>query len=179
MEKFAFYMCCKCKMVSVKSSSSLPQFYRQIITELSVLRPRCSFCSLISAGITSAPPRTMKSTRTNCSALSTQFPSSLLAMSDCTLHCVAARRSVRKSARSTNATSSNTSASSSLRVLFAHMFIVLRRCRYCCSVATFFCFGTTHFCNGCHQNRCAVVRFYTVETSILRCPLLCCHLKLP
>ena len=86
MEKFAFYMCCKCKMVSVKSSSSLPQFYRQIITELSVLRPRCSFCSLISAGITSAPPRTMKSTRTNCSALSTQFPSSLLAMTDSTLH---------------------------------------------------------------------------------------------
>ena len=20
------------------------------------------------------------------------------------------------------------------------------KCRYCCSVATFFCFGTTHFC---------------------------------
>merc|ERR1712086_511163 len=26
------------------------------------------------------------------------------------------------------------------------------KCRYCCSVAVFFCFGTTHFCNACHEN---------------------------
>ncbi|CAG7827587.1 unnamed protein product [Allacma fusca] len=26
------------------------------------------------------------------------------------------------------------------------------KCRYCCSVAVFFCFGTTHFCNGCHDD---------------------------
>jgi len=25
------------------------------------------------------------------------------------------------------------------------------KCRYCCSVAVFFCFGTTHFCNLCHE----------------------------
>ncbi|WAQ98682.1 MYCB2-like protein [Mya arenaria] len=25
------------------------------------------------------------------------------------------------------------------------------KCRYCCSVASFFCFGTTHFCNLCHN----------------------------
>lgn len=25
------------------------------------------------------------------------------------------------------------------------------KCRYCCSVAAFFCFGTTHFCTKCHQ----------------------------
>ncbi|CAG0891685.1 unnamed protein product [Cyprideis torosa] len=25
------------------------------------------------------------------------------------------------------------------------------KCRYCCSVAIFFCFGTTHFCAGCHS----------------------------
>merc|ERR1712037_1035837 len=25
------------------------------------------------------------------------------------------------------------------------------KCRYCCSVAVFFCFGTTHFCNSCHD----------------------------
>ncbi|EGD72098.1 hypothetical protein PTSG_11546 [Salpingoeca rosetta] len=25
------------------------------------------------------------------------------------------------------------------------------KCRYCCSVAVFFCFGTTHFCNACHD----------------------------
>lgn len=26
------------------------------------------------------------------------------------------------------------------------------KCRYCCSVAIFFCFGTTHFCNACHED---------------------------
>ena len=26
------------------------------------------------------------------------------------------------------------------------------KCRYCCSIATYFCFGTTHFCSPCHDN---------------------------
>eukprot|EP00300_Choanocystis_sp_HF-7_P008386 c15877_g1_i1.p1 GENE.c15877_g1_i1~~c15877_g1_i1.p1 ORF type:complete len:651 (+),score=123.57 c15877_g1_i1:2-1954(+) len=26
------------------------------------------------------------------------------------------------------------------------------KCRYCCSVAIWFCFGTTHFCDPCHNN---------------------------
>ncbi|XP_065222944.1 E3 ubiquitin-protein ligase MYCBP2 isoform X3 [Planococcus citri] len=26
------------------------------------------------------------------------------------------------------------------------------KCRYCCSVAVYFCFGTTHFCNACHED---------------------------
>ena len=26
------------------------------------------------------------------------------------------------------------------------------KCRYCCSVAVFFCFGKTHFCNACHDD---------------------------
>ncbi|KAF6200677.1 hypothetical protein GE061_005120 [Apolygus lucorum] len=26
------------------------------------------------------------------------------------------------------------------------------KCRYCCSVAVFFCFGSTHFCNACHDD---------------------------
>lgn len=26
------------------------------------------------------------------------------------------------------------------------------KCRFCCSLATFFCFGTTHFCESCHCN---------------------------
>lgn len=26
------------------------------------------------------------------------------------------------------------------------------KCRYCCSMASFFCFGTTHFCDKCHRN---------------------------
>jgi E3 ubiquitin-protein ligase MYCBP2 len=25
------------------------------------------------------------------------------------------------------------------------------KCRYCCSVALFFCFGTHHFCDPCHK----------------------------
>lgn len=25
------------------------------------------------------------------------------------------------------------------------------KCRYCCTVALWFCFGTTHFCELCHQ----------------------------
>lgn len=26
------------------------------------------------------------------------------------------------------------------------------KCRYCCSVAVYFCFGSTHFCNACHED---------------------------
>ena len=26
------------------------------------------------------------------------------------------------------------------------------KCRYCCSLAVFFCFGTTHFCSRCHDD---------------------------
>jgi len=26
------------------------------------------------------------------------------------------------------------------------------KCRFCCSVAIWFCFGTTHFCEGCHND---------------------------
>ncbi|CAG9534611.1 unnamed protein product [Cercopithifilaria johnstoni] len=26
------------------------------------------------------------------------------------------------------------------------------KCRFCCSVAVYFCFGTTHFCTGCHDD---------------------------
>eukprot|EP00731_Ephydatia_muelleri_P030823 Em0022g337a len=26
------------------------------------------------------------------------------------------------------------------------------KCRYCCSVAIYFCFGTTHFCDSCHND---------------------------
>ena len=25
------------------------------------------------------------------------------------------------------------------------------KCKYCCSIALFFCWGTTHFCNDCHN----------------------------
>ncbi len=25
------------------------------------------------------------------------------------------------------------------------------KCRFCCSVAVWYCFGTTHFCDKCHQ----------------------------
>lgn len=25
------------------------------------------------------------------------------------------------------------------------------KCRFCCSIALWFCFGTTHFCDDCHR----------------------------
>jgi len=28
------------------------------------------------------------------------------------------------------------------------------KCRFCCSVASWFCWGTTHFCDGCHKKQC-------------------------
>lgn len=38
------------------------------------------------------------------------------------------------------------------------------KCRYCCSVAVFFCFGTTHFCTVCHQNP------YGCDNRLAKCP---------
>nr|AFJ24730.1 E3 ubiquitin protein ligase-1 [Schmidtea mediterranea] len=32
------------------------------------------------------------------------------------------------------------------------------KCRYCCSIAVFFCFGTTHFCQRCHDNLDTVLK---------------------
>eukprot|EP00479_Gromia_sphaerica_P006362 TRINITY_DN1765_c0_g1_i1.p1 TRINITY_DN1765_c0_g1~~TRINITY_DN1765_c0_g1_i1.p1 ORF type:complete len:144 (-),score=14.08 TRINITY_DN1765_c0_g1_i1:82-513(-) len=29
----------------------------------------------------------------------------------------------------------------------------LYKCRFCCSVAVWFCWGTTHFCEPCHSDR--------------------------
>lgn len=26
------------------------------------------------------------------------------------------------------------------------------KCRYCCNQSVWFCFGTTHFCDSCHNN---------------------------
>ncbi|RZF32318.1 hypothetical protein LSTR_LSTR001782 [Laodelphax striatellus] len=42
------------------------------------------------------------------------------------------------------------------------------KCRYCCSVAVFFCFGTTHFCNACHDDFQRVTNIPTAE--LPRCP---------
>ncbi|XP_071950592.1 E3 ubiquitin-protein ligase MYCBP2-like isoform X2 [Antedon mediterranea] len=42
------------------------------------------------------------------------------------------------------------------------------KCRYCCSVAVFFCFGTTHFCNACHDD---FQRITTIgKQELPRCP---------
>ncbi|KAI5730737.1 hypothetical protein M8J76_016854 [Diaphorina citri] len=42
------------------------------------------------------------------------------------------------------------------------------KCRYCCSVAVFFCFGTTHFCNACHEDFQRVTNIVT--TQLPYCP---------
>lgn len=28
------------------------------------------------------------------------------------------------------------------------------KCRFCCSIAQWFCWGTTHFCESCHKRQC-------------------------
>ncbi|XP_041356631.1 E3 ubiquitin-protein ligase MYCBP2-like isoform X3 [Gigantopelta aegis] len=42
------------------------------------------------------------------------------------------------------------------------------KCRYCCSVAVFFCFGTTHFCNACHDDFQRVTNIS--KTDLPHCP---------
>ena len=42
------------------------------------------------------------------------------------------------------------------------------KCRYCCSVAVFFCFGTTHFCNACHEDFQRVTAL--PKTDLPHCP---------
>ncbi|XP_048243746.1 E3 ubiquitin-protein ligase MYCBP2-like isoform X7 [Haliotis rufescens] len=42
------------------------------------------------------------------------------------------------------------------------------KCRYCCSVAVFFCFGTTHFCNACHDDFQRVTNI--PKTDLPNCP---------
>lgn len=42
------------------------------------------------------------------------------------------------------------------------------KCRYCCSVAVFFCFGTTHFCNTCHDDFQRVTNI--PKADLPRCP---------
>jgi len=43
------------------------------------------------------------------------------------------------------------------------------KCRFCCSVAVFFCFGTTHFCNACHDNFQRVINIPKIE--LPQCPV--------
>jgi len=42
------------------------------------------------------------------------------------------------------------------------------KCRYCCSVAVFFCFGTTHFCGACHDDFQRVTAMS--RSDLPRCP---------
>ena len=42
------------------------------------------------------------------------------------------------------------------------------KCRYCCSVAVFFCFGTTHFCAACHDDFQRVTSLSRAD--LPRCP---------
>ena len=42
------------------------------------------------------------------------------------------------------------------------------KCRYCCNFATFFCFGTTHFCEQCHSNAYGIKNIAADERA--QCP---------
>ncbi|KAL3880993.1 hypothetical protein ACJMK2_033194 [Sinanodonta woodiana] len=42
------------------------------------------------------------------------------------------------------------------------------KCRYCCSLATFYCFGTTHFCDACHTNNTLLT--HLPKDQLPKCP---------
>ncbi|KAK3592706.1 hypothetical protein CHS0354_037840 [Potamilus streckersoni] len=42
------------------------------------------------------------------------------------------------------------------------------KCRYCCSMARFHCFGTTHFCDACHTNHTHLTQL--PKDKLPRCP---------
>ena len=44
------------------------------------------------------------------------------------------------------------------------------KCRFCCSVAIWFCFGTTHFCEPCHNNHSTLCN--TDKAALVQCPCL-------
>lgn len=43
------------------------------------------------------------------------------------------------------------------------------KCRYCCSMAVFFCFGTTHFCPVCHNDHVRVT--HMEKSKMPQCPV--------
>ncbi len=56
-----------------------------------------------------------------------------------------------------------------ITLIFLIFFLQEYKCRYCCSVAVFFCFGTTHFCNACHDDFQRVANLPRQE--LPRCPV--------
>ncbi|KAL3881025.1 hypothetical protein ACJMK2_033225 [Sinanodonta woodiana] len=42
------------------------------------------------------------------------------------------------------------------------------KCRYCCSMARWFCFGTTHFCDACHTNHTVLTQL--PKDQLPKCP---------
>jgi len=42
------------------------------------------------------------------------------------------------------------------------------KCRFCCSVAVWFCFGTTHFCEPCHNNHSPLCQAKVED--LVQCP---------
>ena len=52
------------------------------------------------------------------------------------------------------------------------------KCRYCCSIASFFCFGTTHMCRDCHdrwQQQPGVLTASRRTCTAVTCPLHTVH----
>jgi len=42
------------------------------------------------------------------------------------------------------------------------------KCRYCCQIAVWFCFGTTHFCEACHNNNGQLTK--CKKEKLVQCP---------
>merc|ERR1712000_560100 len=50
---------------------------------------------------------------------------------------------------------------------------MIYKCRFCCSVATYFCFGHTHFCTPCHDKPWDIVHgnhYAYLKASLPSCP---------
>merc|ERR1712113_364677 len=46
---------------------------------------------------------------------------------------------------------------------------ILWKCRFCCNIGKWLCWGNSHFCDACHMNRDALMRLYQTN-KLLQCP---------
>jgi E3 ubiquitin-protein ligase MYCBP2 len=51
------------------------------------------------------------------------------------------------------------------------------KCRYCCDVAVWFCFGTTHFCDACHTKWVTASPDWETDPPMKACTRKTCPLR--
>ena len=50
---------------------------------------------------------------------------------------------------------------------------IVYKCRFCCALSTYFCFGHTHFCTNCHDRPWDIIdgnHYHYLKTSLPQCP---------